>query len=94
MVALSAPALKPLLGKWMTDNPQVNRGHRGFDGPQNPRRGMSTYTAESFRSAKQASMVRTTVHGSVENLDEEDLCADPAVCSGIRKTVEVQVTTR
>ncbi|KAI9792156.1 MAG: hypothetical protein M1816_002696 [Peltula sp. TS41687] len=93
IIALSTPALKPLFGKWMSDDtPQGSRGYKGFDNAQTPGRRMSSYQMESFGSAKQASKAGATLSESAETPSEENLCNDPTACEGIRKTVEYQVT--
>lgn len=88
MVALSAPALKPLFGRFMTDNTSGSGGYKGFDSAQARGRRMSSYKLEG---ANKSSKGETAINASVENLSEEHLCDDPTP-SGIRKTVEVQVT--
>lgn len=97
MIALSAPALKPLFGRWIQGTTHGSRDpssfQRGKSGSGLSGLRNSSYHLKSFGSAKPPSHDRITDNGSIEKIIGEDITHSLDE-GGIRKTVEVRVKVR
>ncbi|KAI9755871.1 MAG: hypothetical protein M1815_004532 [Lichina confinis] len=98
MVALSAPALKPLFGTLISGTTQGTRNHSSY----RCRKGQSgltglrstSFNPKSLGSAKGTSHHRTAGDVSAENTINEDAYHPDEEAGGIRKTVEVKIEVR